>query len=199
MSTIALIAAGAMGANVGRKFIEAGYTVLTSLEGRSEATRKRAQEVGMIDAAWSDIVLKADIVLSIIPPKDAISFAGRFLREYLLVKRVDKEPIIFADCNAVNVDTIKRMATLLSGAPITFLDACIIGGPPSGTYVPTFYACADPRHEPGLKRFQAAVGAAGIKVRALSGQGAGIGDASALKMSYAVSTGPGCHHGGIDY
>ena len=187
MSTIAVIAAGAMGSNVGRKFVEAGYTVLTSLEGRSDATRKRAEEAGMIDADLPSIIKKADILLSIIPPKDAIAFAERFLREYESAEMIKSEPIVFVDCNAVNVDTLRRMGTLFAATKIPFLDACIIGGPPSGSYVPTFYACADPKHGDALQEFQATVGRAGIKIRILGGQESGIGNASALKMSYAVS------------
>ncbi|PPQ96818.1 hypothetical protein CVT26_006219 [Gymnopilus dilepis] len=185
MSTIAVIAAGAMGSNVGRKFVEAGYTVLTSLEGRSDATRKRAEEAGMIDADLPSIIKKADILLSIIPPKDAIAFAERFLREYESAEMIKSEPIVFVDCNAVNVDTLRRMGTLFAATKIPFLDACIIGGPPSGSYVPTFYACADPKHGDALQEFQATVGRAGIKIRILGGQESGIGNASALKMSYA--------------
>ncbi|PPQ77223.1 hypothetical protein CVT25_011069 [Psilocybe cyanescens] len=185
MSIIALVSAGAMGANVGRKFVDAGFIVLTNLEGRSESTRKRAHEAGMIDASWADIVLKADIVMSVIPPRDAISFAERLLKEFNSVKRVNKDPLIFADCNAVNVVTIKSIASLFVETPITFLDGCIIGGPPSGNYVPTFYASADPTRARELNQFEEAVKQSGIKARVLSGDGAGIGDASALKMSYA--------------
>ncbi|KAH9485198.1 hypothetical protein JR316_0002105 [Psilocybe cubensis] len=185
MSTIALISAGAMGANVGRKFVEAGFTVLTSLEGRSEATRKRAHDAGMIDASWTEIIQRSDIIMSVIPPRDAVSFAQRLLKEFTSVPRASKEPLIFADCNAVNVVTIKSIATLFLRTPITFLDGCIIGGPPSGNYVPTIYASADPARAKELNQFRDAVKQSGIKARILNGDGSGIGDASALKMSYA--------------
>lgn len=184
---IAVIAAGAMGANVGRKLVEAGNIVLTSLEGRSDATRERAKKAGMVDASWSDIVHKSDIVISIIPPRDAISFAERLLEEYDSANRLPENPLVFADCNAVNVVTIKNIATLFTSSPITFLDGCIIGGPPSGNYVPTFYGSTDPGSERGLKLFEDIVRGSGIKVRVLNGDGSRIGSASALKMSYAVS------------
>ncbi|KIM45085.1 hypothetical protein M413DRAFT_24345 [Hebeloma cylindrosporum] len=171
-----------MGASVGRKLVDAGNVVLTSLEGRSEATRKRAQEAGMVDASWIEIVETADILLSIIPPKDADSFAEK------LLLRSNKEPLVFADCNAVNVVPTKKIAALFSNTPIAFLDGCIIGGPPSGTSVPTFYGSADPEQEKGLELFKDVIGKSGIKVGILSGEGAWIGDASALEMSYAVSS-----------
>ena len=190
MSVITVIAAGAMGAAVGKKLVEAGHTVLTNLDGRSDTTHKRAVEAGMIDAPWADILRRSDIVLSIIPPRDAVSFAERLLDEFNSDpsnRNQDKGALIFADCNAINVTTVKSIAALFKDTPIAFLDGCIIGGPPSGNYVPTFYTSADPKHKDELKRFEDVIGRSGIKARVLNGDGAGIGDASALKMSYAVS------------
>ena len=185
MTVIAVIAAGAMGANVGRKLVDAGNMVLTDLDGRSDATRKRAHDAGMIHASWTNIIRKADMILSIIPPRDAFSFAERVLSEFQSTERVDKAPLVFADCNAVNVVTLKKTAALFSTSPIIFLDACIIGGPPSGDYVPTFYGSADVQQ--GLTLFKNVIEKSGIKVKILREDGAGIGDASALKMSYAAS------------
>ncbi|CAA7259186.1 unnamed protein product [Cyclocybe aegerita] len=127
MSVIALIAAGAMGAAVGRKLVEAGNTVLTNLEGRSDATRNRAAEAGMIDASWADIVQKADILLSIIPPREAMALAKRVLNEVTSTPTAEKQPLIFADCNAINVDTVKTIAGLFADAAVVFIDGCIIG------------------------------------------------------------------------
>ncbi|KAF8813703.1 6-phosphogluconate dehydrogenase C-terminal domain-like protein [Phlegmacium glaucopus] len=188
MTVIAVIAAGAMGANVGHKLVDAGNVVLTNLDGRSDATRKRAHEAGMIHASWTDIIQKADIILSIIPPRDALAFAGRVIAEFQATERVDKDSLVVADCNAINVVTVKEVAALFSISPIIFIDACIIGGPPSGDYVPTFYGSADDPGQQGLTVFKDVIEKSGIKVRILSGDGTGIGNASALKMSYAGIT-----------
>lgn len=59
MTTIAVIAAGAMGSGVGRRLVQNGCTVLTNLDGRSESTRKRATDAGMKDASFEEIVQKA--------------------------------------------------------------------------------------------------------------------------------------------
>jgi len=185
MTIIAVIAAGAMGANIGRKLVDAGNIVLTNLDGRSDATHKRARDAGMIHASWTDIIQKADMILSIIPPRDALSFAEQVLEEFQGTERVNKAALVFADCNAINVVTVKKVGALFSISPIIFLDACIIGGPPTGNYVPTFYGSADDPDQQGLILFKDVIEKSGIKVRILSGDGAGIGDASALKMSYA--------------
>ena len=74
--TIAILAPGAMGSAVARRLSENGARVLTSLKGRSEATLKRAADAGMVsaeDAAIAD----ADIILSIVPPGEAVALAER--------------------------------------------------------------------------------------------------------------------------
>jgi 3-hydroxyisobutyrate dehydrogenase-like beta-hydroxyacid dehydrogenase len=92
---------------------------------------------------------------------------------------------VFVDCNAVNPATVNRIAALFEGSPSRFIDAAIIGGPPDDVYTPTLYASASDDFL--LDRFVTFGTKYGLKVSALKGEGAGIGDASALKMSYAVS------------
>ena len=46
---VAIVAPGAMGAAVGKRLVDNGLKVLTSLQGRSEATVARAKAAGMAD------------------------------------------------------------------------------------------------------------------------------------------------------
>ena len=71
---VALIAPGNMGAAVGKRLTENGLQVITSLEGRSEESVARARAAGMTDASH-DQIAAADLVLSIVPPGDALSLA----------------------------------------------------------------------------------------------------------------------------
>ena len=71
---VAVIAPGAMGGAVGKRLIDNGVTVLTSLEGRSEETRARAKAAGMT-AAKDDDIARADFILSILPPGNALRLA----------------------------------------------------------------------------------------------------------------------------
>lgn len=183
-TTIAVIAPGAMGAAVAKRFTSAGLTVLTHLSGRSPSSRKRAEDAGMQDASLADIALRADWVLSILPPSEAFAFAQAFLAA-AQSEDAKQQKIVFADCNAVNPDTVKRIAGLFEGSSIGFVDAGIIGGPPHDGYDPVFYASVDPRDDALLTEFEA-LSEWGLKVSPLRGEGAGAGDASALKMSYAV-------------
>ncbi|KAF7375938.1 Rho gtpase-activating protein 39 isoform 2 [Mycena sanguinolenta] len=181
MSTIAIIAAGAMGSAVGKLLVRNGAKVLTNLDNRSEATRRRAHEAGMVDASFQEIGQTADWVLSILPPSDALSLAEKFLKESLAGAKAP----VYVDCNAVNPATVKRIAALFANSPSKFIDAGIIGGPPQGDYNPTFYASSN--DDALLDRF-VKLTEYGLKVSPLKGEGAGIGDASALKMSYAGIT-----------
>lgn len=182
---VAVIAAGAMGAAVAKRLTTAGLTVLTDLTGRSEATRSRAKQAGMEDVPLPQIASRAHWVLSILPPSEALSFARLFRSSYSS-QTSHQERIAFVDCNAVNPETVQTIAAVFKDSAITFLDAGIIGGPPRGDYDPVFYASADPADEKCLDEFRA-LSSYGLKVSPLTGVGAGIGDASALKMSYAVS------------
>lgn len=182
---LAVVAAGAMGAAVAKRLTSFGCTVYTNLNGRSEATRKRAQDAGMIDLSVDDLVLKSDWILSILPPRDAVLFAEKIQKVAAKHGSALLSPRTFVDCNAVNPETVKRIAALFAGTSIGFVDAGIIGGPPKGDYNPTFYASAEDMRI--LDEFTT-LSKYGLKVSPLKGEGVGVGDASALKMSYAGIT-----------
>ena len=171
-TVIAILAPGAMGSAVGRRLVEHGALVLTSLSGRSAATRGRAQAAGMLEAD-DDRIAGADLILSILPPAEAAGLAQRLAPALC---RGGKR-VIYVDCNAVNVATVQRIAGLLAATPARFVDGAIIGAPPRpGTPGPTFYFAGEPAAD--LGRLQAL----GLQTRTLDGP---IGAASALKMAYA--------------
>ncbi len=172
---IAVVAQGAMGAGVGARLVQGGARVLTSLEGRGEASAGRAKEAGMI--AVSDAgLLDAEMILSIVPPGDALAFAQRMAPH---LKAAKSKPL-FADCNAVSPVTVREIAAVIAPTDAPFVDAGIIGAPPrKDAEGPTFYASG-----PHAARF-AAIDDYGVVVRAME---APIGAASGLKMSYAGVT-----------
>ena len=170
--TIAILAPGAMGSAVARRVGEHGARVLTSLSGRSEATAQRAAAAGMVAASDADIA-GADIILSIVPPAEAVALAQRVARA---VAARGTRPII-VDCNAVNVTTVEQVAAIIAASGAHFVDAAIIGLPPRpGTRRPAFYACGEHASKLALLRDL------GLDLRIVAGP---IGAASALKMSYA--------------
>ena len=170
--TIAIVAPGAMGSAVARRLSEHGARVLTSLKGRSPATAKRAAEAGMIAAEDADIA-GADIILSIVPPGEAVALAERLAA---VIVRREKKPLV-VDCNAVNVDTVLGIEGIIASAQAPFVDAGIIGFPPQpGGKSPAFYVSGEHAKDLIVLR------QLGLDLRIVEGP---VGAASALKMSYA--------------
>ncbi len=149
--TIAILAPGAMGSAVARRLGENGARVLTSLKGRSEATLKRAADAGMVGAE-DDAIADADIILSIVPPGEAVALAERLAA--LIVRRA-KKPVV-VDCNAVNVDTVQRIEEIIGSAQAPFVDAGIIGFPPQrGGKSPAFYMSGEHANDVAVLRISA--------------------------------------------
>ncbi len=171
-TTIALFGAGAMGSAVGRRLVESGARVVTFLEGRSSATLERARAAGL-EAVPLPAFGEADIVLSIVPPAEALAVAERVAP----VLRAGKRKPAFIDLNAVSPKTMERLAAGLAPTGAKVLDGSIIGGPPvPGKAGPVVCLSGDLAGEPELlSRF-------GLKVRPVKGP---VGAASALKMCYA--------------
>lgn len=181
---IGIVSAGAMGAAVASALTSRGCTVLTNLTGRSADTHKRAEEAGMQDVSLTELGKRASWVLSILPPSSAEKFATDFVAA-LKDGAISEKQITFVDCNAVNPETVRRIAGHFRGTGVSFIDAGIVGGPPRGDYRPKFYAAVDKQDQALLAEF-VALNEWGLLVKPLEGEGASIGDASALKMSYAV-------------
>ena len=180
---IAVIAAGDMGSGVGARLAERGCKVLTSLEGRSAASRARAEAAGMIDASDAELMAAADMILSIVPPGDALDLAERLGPA---MTAASHKPL-YVDCNAVSPDTVRRIAAVVTAAGAPFVDAGIVGGPPKAGYTPAIYASG-----PDAARFTALT-AHGLDIRLMDGP---VGQASALKMCYAGLT-KGLHAVGV--
>ncbi len=172
---VAVIAPGMMGAAVGKRLVDNGLKVLTSLTGRSAETADRARAAGLVTASDEEIAA-TDYVLSILPPGDAVSLAERFVPA---LKASNAKPI-YVDCNAINPVTVERVAAAIAPTDCPFVDAGIIGSPPKpGDAGPRFYASG-----PSAPRF-ASLRQYGLDIRVLDGA---LSAASALKMSYAGIT-----------
>ncbi len=172
MLTVAIIAQGAMGAGIARRLSDNGVTVLTDLQGRSPASAARAAEAGMQAVSPQDVA-RADIILSVLPPSEALTLAERYAP--LLPATA-----LYVDCNAISPEQALRVAAALHRSGCSFVDAGIIGGPPRADgYTPKLYASGP--HAPRL----AVLEQRGLKVPVLEGP---VGAASALKMCYAGIT-----------
>ena len=172
---VTVIAPGAMGAAVGKRLVDNGLKVLTSLKGRSEETQARARQAGVASASDEEIAA-SDFILSILPPGDALSLAQHFAP---VLKASNAKPV-YVDCNAINPVTVDKVAAAIAPTDCPFVDAGIIGSPPKpGDAGPRFYASG-----PAAPRF-ATLRDYGLDIRVLDGA---LSAASALKMSYAGIT-----------
>jgi len=164
-----------MGSAVGKRLVEHGLKVTTVTAGRSDATKARAREAGMVPVSEEDAA-SADLILSIVPPGDALALSERFAP----LLRARNEKPVYVDCNAVSPKTAVDIASVVTQTGTPFVDAGIIGAPPKPNYDgPAFYASGE-----AADRF-AVLGDYGLKVHVIDGP---AGAASAMKMSYAGIT-----------
>src|SRR5262245_12641947 len=138
---IAIVASGAMGAGVARRLTANNVKVLTLLTGRSAGSRARAQEAGMVGVS-PEALVEADLLLSIVPPANALSFAEQTA---FALKSARRKPV-FVDCNAVNPATVRHIQAVIAATGTEFVDGGIIGFPPvPGTNTgPHIYVSGEP-------------------------------------------------------
>ncbi len=174
---VAIIAPGDMGHAVGARLRAHGARITTCLAGRSPRSARLAHEAGMTAAADdTELVRTADIFLSIVPPAAAVAVAERIATA---LRGAGATPL-YADCNAISPATADAIGRTITSAGARFLDVGIIGSPPQpNTPGPRFYASGEHVTEfLSLREY-------GLDIRPV---GSAIGQASALKMSYAALT-----------
>jgi 3-hydroxyisobutyrate dehydrogenase-like beta-hydroxyacid dehydrogenase len=126
----------------------------------------------MVAADDADVAA-ADIILSIVPPAEAIALAGQLAGDIVKYRTT---PVV-VDCNAVNVETVQKVGDVIAASGARFVDGAIIGLPPKpGSAGPAFYVPGE--HAQDL----AVLNQLGLDLRIVEGP---VGAASALKMSYA--------------
>ncbi len=127
-------------------------------------------------AAELSDVAETRLILSIVPPGDALGLAER-LAPALSASTIKP---VYVDCNAVNPATVSRIQATVAATGCPFVDGGIIGGPPTtGGRSPALYVSG-----PAASAVSALT-QHGLDIRVLDGP---VGDASALKMSYAGIT-----------
>jgi len=178
---IALLSPGDMGHRVGAVLCEAGASVATVFEGRSPATKARAERAGIADLGdLATLVQRADVLLSILPPAAAEELARKVAAAAGVSGRSGR--LLYADCNAIAPATALRIQAIVEQAGMDFVDGGILGPPPgrggagtrlyvSGSRAGELESLADEER--------------GLLVRGL---GALPGRASGLKMVYAGLT-----------
>ena len=124
MQTVGILYPGDMGHGVGRVLLEDGFQVVTTLVGRSERTRRLCANtaISVLDS-MTEVVLRADMVISIIPPTAARVVATDFAAA---VRETGRKPL-FVDANAISPMTAQEVGTIIAPTGALYLDACIVG------------------------------------------------------------------------
>ncbi len=173
VETVAILSPGSTGGAVGRELSKHGLDVITCLSRRSERTRETAEESGFREVPdMASLVRDADLMLSILEPAMAGTVAAVVSDA---MKTTGAKPV-FADCNAVSPQSAHVMAQAVEGVGGVFIDASIVGEPPSDGYSPRLYASGPEAS------ILADLDGRGIRVITVGDE---IGRASAIKMCHS--------------
>ncbi len=173
MTVICLLHPGAMGASLGGALVDAGHTVRWVSEGRSDATRSRAEATGLHETSDLGAATDgADVVISVCPPGRALDVATAVAATGF--------GGLYADVNAVAPATMRQVAEVALRGGSSPVDGGIVG---------------PPAHRPGTTRLFLSGDRAGEVAELFDGspletvvvEGA-IGAASATKVAYAAWT-----------
>ncbi|KAI5920238.1 6-phosphogluconate dehydrogenase [Camillea tinctor] len=132
IKTVGILSIGEMGMGIGQLLVFHGYIVGTFAEDRSESTRERARSAGIqLHRSMSELVGKCDVILSIVPPRDAFTTAKRVYDACVEATGSRKQPLYYVDLNAVSPSLASTIDDLFrSSSDIMFVDGGIIGGVP---------------------------------------------------------------------
>lgn len=129
--TIAVISIGTMGFGVARLLMHYSYTVVTNLEGRSGATRRRAFEASIKVLSLPEVILQSDIILSIVPPKDALALGEAIAATAKATLSANSnKKIAYLDLNAISPRLAAEISDVVNSSNLIFVDGCILNFPP---------------------------------------------------------------------
>jgi 3-hydroxyisobutyrate dehydrogenase-like beta-hydroxyacid dehydrogenase len=164
--TVGLLHPGEMGAAVGAVLGGQGLRVLWASEGRSIATRERANAAGLEDVYSAAELARSDVILSICPPHAVLDVA----------RSVGQFHGVYVDANAVAPATAREVAEIARAAGGEFVDGGIVGSPPREAGTTRLYLSG---HRAETVRELLAGSVLDARV---------VSDASAMKMAYAAWT-----------
>jgi 3-hydroxyisobutyrate dehydrogenase-like beta-hydroxyacid dehydrogenase len=122
MATVGLLHPGDMGAAVGGCLVSVGHEVLWDPAGRSRATTGRALAAELTGVAFSRLIARSSVILSICPPHAALDVAHQVAAAGYSG--------CYVDANAISVGTAEAVSAIVAAAGATYVDGGIIGPPP---------------------------------------------------------------------
>jgi 3-hydroxyisobutyrate dehydrogenase-like beta-hydroxyacid dehydrogenase len=124
---IAVFHPGAMGSKLAGQLVAAGHQVHWVPDGRSEASKKRADEAGLIGTPFTEAVRDSDAILCSCAPQGAVDMA----------KQVGRQGFsgLYVEANPLSPRSLREVRSAVPDA--TLVDAGVIGPPPTGGPSPT--------------------------------------------------------------
>lgn len=170
---VGILHPGEMGISVAASAQNSEHTVYWASERRSEQSRARAEEFGLVDAGTlANLCDTCSVIVSVCPPHAAEGVAEQVLEH--------KFTGLYLDANAISPQRAKRIGQALEEAGASFVDGGIIGGPAWKTQRTWLYL-SGARAQEVASLFSTGP----LEIRDI---GEEIGKASALKMCYAAYT-----------
>lgn len=124
MNTIAILYPGDMGSHIAQALVDQKFHVVSYLEGRSDATKKIAAQIGIETlASLSEVASVASFVISLVPPNAVKPVAAAYIEAASKVNN----PGRFVDMNAKSTITANELSAMFIAAGLPFTNACIIG------------------------------------------------------------------------
>src|SRR6267154_2109103 len=123
-STIGILYPGEMGSSFGKLLCEAGFRVITTIEGRSARTHRLCHESGLsVVDSLGEVLELSDVVISLVSPGAALSVA----REVAANLDGSSRSLLYIDANSISPMTVTRISEVLCHGTIDFVDASVIG------------------------------------------------------------------------
>ncbi len=164
---------GAMGVSLAASAIASGHDACWVSAGRSEQTRSRAKEHGLIECvSVIELCSGCDVIVSICPPAAADDVADQVIESGYSG--------IYLDANAISPMRARSIAERVNASGASYVDGSVIGGPAWTQGETILYLSG-----PGSDRVASLFNGGMLATRVI---GDAIDRASALKMCYAAFT-----------
>jgi 3-hydroxyisobutyrate dehydrogenase-like beta-hydroxyacid dehydrogenase len=171
MMKIGILHPGEMGVSIAVSAQNDGHQVHWVSKGRSQKTKRRASQHGLIDSiSLENLCHTCDVILSVCPPHIAEDVANQIMDQGFHG--------LYLDANAISPQRARRIGEKMESTGIQFVDGGIIGGPawePNGTCLYLSGKNAD--------QIAGIFSAGPLETKVIDME---IGKASALKMCYAA-------------
>ncbi|KAK9784640.1 putative Phosphogluconate dehydrogenase NAD-binding putative C-terminal domain-containing protein [Seiridium cardinale] len=174
---------GEMGMGIASLLTRYSYPVVTNLDGRSENTLHRAKSLDVKVLPLDEMLDKASIFLSIVPPAESPTLAKRVAEAYNQSGRL-MPPLTYIDLNAISPDMCKKIGEIITPSGITFIDGAIIGFPPKELGDETWFRPSITMSGPSISDIAGPWTTQLISLLNIRQVGDTIGDASCLKMCF---------------